>query len=137
MARKEKRTRVLLCKPPLDMHSRGILVIARALRDAGMEVVYLEASPNVGPGEIIETALQEGVDLIGVSILSGSPVIILSRLIAVRDQKGLTDVPVIAGGIIPQEEVDELKKVGVAATFTPGTYMEDIVKTIHQLIGGK
>jgi len=75
------------------------------------------------------------VDLIGVSILSGSPVIILSRLISVRDQKGLTDVPVIAGGIIPKEEVEELKKLGVAATFTPGTYTEDIVKIIYQLIG--
>ena len=137
MATKYKRIRVLLCKPPLDMHSRGILVVARALRDAGMEVIYLEASPHVGVREIIKTALEETVDIIGLSILSGSPKIILSKIIATRDEMGISDVPVIAGGIIPDEEEEELRKLGVAGLFSPGTYMETIVKEIYRLAGNK
>lgn len=133
----EKRIRVLLCKPPLDMHSRGILVVARGLRDAGMEVIYLEASPHIGAKEIIKTALEEGVDIIGLSILSGSPKIIVSRIMAMRDQMGISDVPVIVGGIIPDEEVEELRKIGAAGIFLPGTYMETIVKEIYRLTGDK
>jgi methylmalonyl-CoA mutase C-terminal domain/subunit len=135
MLTEQKRIRVLLCKPPLDMHSRGILVVARGLRDAGMEVIYLEASPHIGAKEIIKTALEEGVDIIGLSILSGSPKIIVSRIIAMRDQMGISDVPVIVGGIIPDEEVKELRKIGAAGIFLPGTYMETIVKEIHRLTG--
>ena len=135
MLTEQKRIRVLLCKPSLDMHSRGILVVARGLRDAGMEVIYLEASPHIGAKEIIKTALEEGVDIIGLSILSGSPRIIVSRIMAMRDQMGISDVPVIVGGIIPDEEVEELRKIGAAAIFLPGTYMETIVKEIHRLTG--
>jgi len=135
MRTEQRRIRVLLCKPSLDMHSRGILVVARGLRDAGMEVIYLEASPHIGAKEIIKTALEEGVDIIGLSILSGSPKIIVSRIIAMRDRMGISDVPVIVGGIIPDEEVKELRNIGAAAIFLPGTYMETIVKEIHRLTG--
>jgi methylmalonyl-CoA mutase C-terminal domain/subunit len=137
MLTEQKRIRVLLCKPPLDMHSRGILVVARGLRDAGMEVIYLEASPHIGAKEIIKTALEEGVDIIGLSILSGSPKIIVSRIIAMRDQMGVSDVPLIVGGLIPDEEVEELRKIGAAGIFLPGSYMEAIVKEIYRLTGDK
>jgi methylmalonyl-CoA mutase C-terminal domain/subunit len=119
------------------MHSRGILVVARGLRDAGMEVIYLEASPHIGAKEIIKTALEEGVDIIGLSILSGSPKIIVSRIMAMRDQMGISDVPVIVGGIIPDEEVEELRKIGAAGIFLPGSYMEAIVKEIYRLTGNQ
>jgi len=119
------------------MHSRGILVVARGLRDAGMEVIYLEASPHIGAKEIIKTALEEGADIIGLSILSGSPKIIVSRILAMRDQMGISDVPVIVGGIIPDEELEELRKIGAAGIFLPGTYMETIVKEIYRLTGDK
>jgi len=137
MLTEQKRIRVLLCKPSLDMHSRGILVVARGLRDAGMEVIYLEASPHIGAKEIIKTALEEGVDIIGLSILSGSPKIIVSRIMAMRDQMGISDVPVIVGGIIPDEEVEELRKIGAAGIFLPGSYMEAIVKEIYRLTGNQ
>lgn len=135
-AARNKKIRVLLCKPSLDMHSRGIMVIARALRDAGMEVVYLEASPDVGAKEIIQTQMQEAADVIGMSILSGSPAVIVSKLINLRNQNGLQDVPVVIGGIIPDEEVRELKDMGVAAVFQPGTSMGEIVGTIRKLATG-
>ena len=137
MRTEQRRIRVLLCKPSLDMHSRGILVVARGLRDAGMEVIYLEASPHIGAKEIIKTALEEGADIIGLSILSGSPKIIVSRILAMRDQMGISDVPVIVGGIIPDEELEELRKIGAAGIFLPGTYMETIVKEIYRLTGDK
>lgn len=129
----DEKIRVLLAKPPLDLHSRGILVVATALRDAGMEVIYLEASPRVGLREIVQTALQEDVDIIGMSILSGSPAIILSKLLKIRDEMGLSHIPVIAGGIFPEEEIEELKRKGVAAIFRPGTPTESIVKTVREL----
>lgn len=131
--KKQKKIRVLLCKPPLDMHSRGLLVVAQALRDAGMEVIYLEASPRTGISDIIQAAVQEDVQIIGLSILSGSPVVILSKMIALRNQKGISDVPVIVGGIIPEEEVSELKKIGVAGIFPPGTPSGRIVEEIFRI----
>jgi len=128
------RIRVLLCKAPLDMHSRGILVVAQALKDAGMEVIYLEASPRTGIAQIVETAVQEDVQIIGLSILSGSPIIILSKMMALRKQKGISDVPIIVGGIIPEEEVSEIKKIGVAGIFPPGTPTVRIVESIFQIV---
>jgi methylmalonyl-CoA mutase C-terminal domain/subunit len=128
-----RKIRVLLAKPPLDLHSRGILVVATALRDAGMEVIYLEASPKVGPREIIQAATQEDVDIIGISILSGSPELILTKLLRIRDEMGLKHVPVIAGGIFPEEEVEELKRAGIAGTFRPGTPTESIVEAVREL----
>jgi methylmalonyl-CoA mutase C-terminal domain/subunit len=114
-----EKIRVLLAKPPLDMHSRGILVVATALRDAGMEVIYLEASTKVGLNEIVQTAVQEDVDVIGMSIL------------------GIKDVPVIAGGIFPEEEIEELKSIGIAGIFRPGTPTESIADAIRSLAGAK
>jgi methylmalonyl-CoA mutase C-terminal domain/subunit len=137
MISNQKKIRVLLCKPPLDMHSRGLLVVARALRDAGMEVVYLEASPRRAISEILETAVQEDVDIIGLSILSGSPIVILSKMIALRNQKGISEIPVIVGGIVPKEEVEELKNIGVTDIFPPGTSTEKIIEAITDLIGKK
>ena len=130
----KKNIKVLLAKPPLDMHSRGVLVVTRALRDAGMEVVYLEASPKVGLREIVQAALQEDVDIIGISILSGSPRIILTKLLKIKDEMGLDDVPVIAGGIFPEEEIEELKDLGIAGIFRPGTPTESIVDAVRDLV---
>ena len=129
-----KNIKVLLAKPPLDMHSRGALVVTRALRDAGMEVVYLEAFPKVGLREIVQAALQEDVDIIGISILSGSPRIILTKLLKIKDEMGLDDVPVIAGGIFPEEEIEELKDLGIAGIFRPGTPTESIVDAVRDLV---
>ena len=133
VAKQQRKVRVLLCKPSLDMHSRGIMVVARGLRDAGMEVIYLGASPDVGAQEIIQTQLQEAADVIGVSILSGAPGVIVSKLIEERNRNGLQDVPVVVGGIVPDEEVEELKKLGVAAVFHPGASLQEICDTVHRL----
>ncbi|MBM3142871.1 MAG: methylmalonyl-CoA mutase [Chloroflexi bacterium] len=132
-----EKIRVLLAKPPLDLHSRGILVVATTLRDAGMEVVYLEASPKVGLREIVQAAVQEDVDIIGMSILSGSPGIILTKLLKIRDEIGLKDVPIIAGGIFPEEEIEELKSIGIAGIFRPGTPTQSIVDVVRSLAGGR
>ncbi len=128
-----RRIRVLLCKPPLDMHSRGIMVVARALRDAGMEVVYLEASPELGSREVVKTALEEAADVIGLSILSGSPQVIAARIMACREEMGLQDVPLIIGGIVPEEEEQALKKMGVASIVRPGAYTGEIVDEIRKI----
>jgi len=132
-----EKIRVLLAKPPLDLHSRGILVVATALRDAGMEVIYLEASPKVGLREIVQAAMQEDVDIIGMSIMSGSPGIILPKMLKIRDEIGLKDIPVVAGGIFPEEEIEELKAAGVAGIFRPGTPIESIVETVRELAASR
>lgn len=132
--KRRRPIRVLLCKPPLDMHSRGIIVVAQALRDAGMEVIYLEASPSIGPREIVETAIQEDVDVIGLSILSGSPIVIVSKIISEKDYRGIPEVPVIVGGIIPDEELEELKRIGVSSVFMPGTPLSEIVDRINEIV---
>jgi len=132
-----EKIRVLLAKPALDLHSRGILVVAAALRDAGMEVIYLEASPKVGLGEVVQAAMQEDVNVIGMSILSGSPEVILSKLLRIRDEMGLKHVPVIAGGIFPEEEIEALKAVGIAAIFRPGAPTESIVDAVRELAASK
>lgn len=132
-----EKIRVLLAKPPLDLHSRGILVVATALRDAGMEVIYLEASPKVGLREIIQAAMQEDVDIIGMSIMSGSPGIILPKMLKIRDEIGLKHIPVVAGGIFPEEEIEELKAAGVAGIFRPGTPIESIVETVRELAASR
>lgn len=132
-----EKIRVLLAKPPLDLHSRGILVVATALRDAGMEVIYLEASPKVGLREIIQAAMQEDVDIIGMSILSGSPVLILAKLLRIRDEMGLKHVPVIAGGIFPEDEIEELKRIGIAGIFRPGAPTDGIAEAVRGLAASK
>jgi len=120
-----KKIRVLVAKPGLDSHDRGAKIIARALRDAGMEVIYTGLRQT--PQQIVETALQEDVDVIGLSILSGAHKTLFPRIIELLKQKDLTDVLVVAGGIIPEEDIPEMKKLGIKEIFGPGTPTDEIV----------
>jgi len=128
----DSRIRVLVAKPGLDGHDRGAKVIARALRDAGMEVVYtgLRQTPEM----IVHAALQEDVQVIGLSILSGAHNAIVPRVMELLKQNGMTDVMVILGGIVPDEDAAELKRQGVAAVFQPGASLEDIVNFIRSSV---
>jgi methylmalonyl-CoA mutase C-terminal domain/subunit len=121
--------RILIAKPGLDGHDRGAKVIARALRDAGMEVIYtgLRQTPEM----VAESALQEDVDAVGLSILSGAHNVLLPRIVEALRERGLGDVPVFAGGIIPAEDVPGLKEAGIAGVFGPGTPIAEIVDFIH------
>jgi methylmalonyl-CoA mutase C-terminal domain/subunit len=121
--------RVLIAKPGLDGHDRGAKVIARALRDAGMEVIYtgLRQTPEM----IVNAALQEDVDVIGLSILSGAHNTILPRVMELLKQNRIDDVTVIVGGIIPDADIAALKQMGVAAVFQPGAPMEEIVRFLR------
>jgi methylmalonyl-CoA mutase C-terminal domain/subunit len=123
--------RVLIAKPGLDGHDRGAKVIARALRDAGMEVIYtgLRQTPEM----IAEAALQEDVDIVGLSILSGAHMALVPRIREVMNEQGLSDIPLMIGGIIPDEDKILLEKIGVAGIFGPGTNTEEIVKFITDL----
>jgi len=121
-----RKIRVLIAKPGLDSHDRGAKVVARALRDAGMEVIYTGLRQT--PEQIAETALQEDVDVIGLSILSGAHKALFPRIMELLKQKGLTDVMVFAGGIIPEEDIPELKKLGIKGVFGPGTPTETIIQ---------
>jgi methylmalonyl-CoA mutase C-terminal domain/subunit len=122
--------RVLVAKPGLDGHDRGAKVIARALRDAGMEVIYtgLRQTPEM----IAAAALQEDVDAVGVSILSGAHNTLCPRIVSLLREKGMTDCLVLVGGIVPQEDISRLKEQGVAEIFLPGTSTEDIVKFLRE-----
>jgi methylmalonyl-CoA mutase C-terminal domain/subunit len=128
----EAKIRVLVAKPGLDGHDRGAKVIARALRDAGMEVIYtgLRQTPEM----IVNAALQEDVQVIGLSILSGAHNAIVPRLLELLKQKGMTDVLVILGGIVPDEDAAELKRQGVAEVFQPGASLEKIVNFIRSSV---
>lgn len=120
---------MLVAKPGLDGHDRGAKVIARALRDAGMEVIYtgLRQTPEM----IVNTALEEDVQVIGLSILSGAHNAIVPRVMELLKEKGMTDVKVIVGGIVPDEDAAQLKKAGVAAVYQPGSSLEKIVEFIR------
>jgi methylmalonyl-CoA mutase C-terminal domain/subunit len=122
----KRKIRVLIAKPGLDSHDRGAKVVARALRDAGMEVIYTGLRQT--PEQIVETALQEDVDVIGLSILSGAHKALFPRIMELLKQKGLTDVMVFAGGIIPEEDIPEMKKLGIKGIFGPGTPTETIIR---------
>jgi methylmalonyl-CoA mutase C-terminal domain/subunit len=126
----ERKIRVLIAKPGLDSHDRGAKVVARALRDAGMEVIYTGLRQT--PEQIAETALQEDVDVIGLSILSGAHKTLFPRIMELLKKKGLTDVTVFAGGIIPEEDVAEMKKLGIKEVFGPGTPTELIIKHVSE-----
>jgi methylmalonyl-CoA mutase C-terminal domain/subunit len=128
----EKKIRVLIAKPGLDGHDRGAKVIARALRDAGMEVIYtgLRQTPEM----IASAAIQEDVDVIGLSILSGAHNTICARLMDLLRAKGMTDVTVLIGGIIPEADIVDLKKAGIAEIFLPGTTTQAIVDFIRQRV---
>jgi methylmalonyl-CoA mutase C-terminal domain/subunit len=125
-----RKIRVLIAKPGLDSHDRGAKIIARALRDAGMEVIYTGLKQT--PEQIVETALQEDVDVIGLSILSGAHKTLFPNIIDLLKQKGLTDVLVVAGGIIPEEDIPEMKKLGIKGIFGPGTRTDKIVQFIFE-----
>ena len=125
-----KRIRVLIAKPGLDGHDRGAKVVARALRDNGMEVIYTGLRQT--PEHIMETSIQEDVDVIGLSILSGAHDTLVPKLIENLKKNNLQDILVIAGGIIPKEDIEELKKIGVAAIFGPGTPTSEIAKFIQE-----
>jgi len=125
----KRKIRVLATKPGLDGHDRGIKVIASALMDAGMEVVYTGLRQS--PEQIVETAIQEDVDVIALSILSGAHDFLFPRIMELLKEKGVHDVLVIGGGIIPDEDVAPLKEIGLAEIFGPGTYTDDIVKYIR------
>ena len=123
-----RKIRVLIAKPGLDSHDRGAKVVARALRDAGMEVIYTGLRQT--PEQIAETALQEDVDVIGLSILSGAHRTLIPRIMERLKEQGLTDVMVFAGGIIPEEDVSEMKKLGIKEIFGPGTTTEEIIRYV-------
>jgi methylmalonyl-CoA mutase C-terminal domain/subunit len=123
-----KKIRVIIAKPGLDGHDRGAKVIARALRDAGMEVIYTGLRQT--PEQIVGAALQEDADVIGLSILSGAHNHIAPRIMELLKEKGLEDVLVVIGGIIPDVDVPRLKAIGVRGIFVPGTPMQDIVEFI-------
>jgi len=130
----EKKIRVLIAKPGLDGHDRGAKVVARALRDAGMEVIYtgLRQTPEM----IVEAALQEDVDAIGLSILSGAHMTLIPRVIEGLREAGLDQVRVFVGGIIPDEDVAALEELGVAAIFGPGTSTQVITDVVRRHLTG-
>ncbi len=123
-----KKIRVLVAKPGLDGHDRGAKIVARALRDAGMEVIYtgLRQTPEM----VVNAAVDEGVHCIGLSILSGAHNALFPKIMELLKKEGVDDVLVVGGGIIPEDDIPELKKAGVSAIFGPGTPLDDIVKYI-------
>lgn len=127
-----KRIRVIIAKPGLDGHDRGAKVIARALRDAGMEVIYTGLRQT--PEQIVETAIQEDADVIGLSSLSGAHLYLFSKVIELLREKKADNIIVIGGGVIPEEDIPELKKMGVAEVFTPGTSTKDIIDFIKSKV---
>jgi len=128
----EPKIRVLLAKPGLDGHDRGVKVIARALRDAGMEVIYTGLRQT--PEQIVNAALQEDVDIVGLSILSGAHLTIFPRVRDLMTERGMDDVLLFGGGIIPEDDIAKLKEKGVAEVFLPGTSTEEIIKFIHERV---
>lgn len=128
----ERKIRVLIAKPGLDGHDRGAKVVARALRDAGMEVIYTGLRQT--PEQIVETAIQEDVDVVGLSILSGAHTHLFPKIMELLKENGIKDIIVMGGGVIPEEDIPELKKVGIAEIFTPGTNTRDIIKFIKEKV---
>lgn len=127
-----KKTRILIAKPGLDGHDRGAKVICRALRDAGMEVIYTGLRRT--PEEIVNASIQEDVDVIGLSILSGAHNVLFPKIMKLLKEKGAEDILVIAGGIIPEKDIPKLKKIGIAEIFLPGSLTQDIVKWIEEQV---
>jgi methylmalonyl-CoA mutase C-terminal domain/subunit len=127
---KKRRIRVMVAKPGLDGHDRGARIIARAYRDAGFEVVY--SGLHQTPEEIVEAAIQEDVDMIGLSSLAGAHNYLFPRTIELLHEKGADDIVVCGGGIIPDEDVPKLKEVGIKEIFTPGTSLDKIVNWVEE-----
>jgi methylmalonyl-CoA mutase C-terminal domain/subunit len=129
----EKKIRVLIAKPGLDGHDRGAKVVARALRDAGMEVIY--AGLKQTPQHIADAAVQEDVDVVGLSCLSGAHMTLFPEVVEMLKKHGRGDIMILGGGIIPQEDVPKLKKKGVSEIFGPGTPTEMIIEYIKKHVG--
>jgi methylmalonyl-CoA mutase C-terminal domain/subunit len=129
----DERIRVVIAKPGLDGHDRGAKVVARALRDAGMEVVYTGLHQT--PEQIVETVVQEDADAVGLSVLSGAHMTLFARLAELMRERGIDDVVVFGGGIIPDEDIPELERLGVAHIFTPGATTTDIVDWVREHVG--
>src|ERR1044071_1036372 len=125
----DRKIRVLIAKPGLDGHDRGAKVVARALRDAGMEVIYTGLRQT--PEQIVAAAVQEDVDCIGLSILSGAHMTLFPRVLELMREQGLDDVMLFGGGIIPDEDIPKLKEKGVAEVFTPGASTQDVIAYIR------
>jgi len=129
MGETPRRIRVLMAKPGLDGHDRGAKVVARALRDAGMEVIYTGLRQS--PEQIVAAAEQEDADVIGLSILSGAHLAICRRVLELVSERGLDDVRVFVGGIIPSQDIPELKELGVAEVFLPGASTQDVIRVVE------
>ena len=132
MSSSDKKIRVVVAKPGLDGHDRGAKIIARALRDAGMEVIYTGLHQT--PEQIVETVIQEDADAVGLSILSGAHMTLVPRILELMKAEGLDDVVVIVGGTIPAEDIAELKALGVAEVFTPGASAETAIGFIRSAV---
>jgi methylmalonyl-CoA mutase, C-terminal domain len=128
----ERKIRVVIAKPGLDGHDRGAKIIARALRDAGMEVIYTGLHQT--PEQIVETAIQEDADAVGISILSGAHMTLVPRIIDGLREREADDVLVVVGGTIPADDADELRSLGVAAIFTPGAPTGEIVDFLRSAV---
>ena len=129
----ERPVRIVVAKPGLDGHDRGAKIVARALRDAGMEVVYTGLHQT--PEQIVETVIQEDADAVGLSVLSGAHMTLFARLAELIGERGIDDVVVFGGGIIPDEDIPELQRLGVAHIFTPGATTTDIVDWVREHVG--
>lgn len=127
----EKRIKVIVAKLGLDGHDRGAKVVARALKDAGMEVVYTGLRQT--PSQIVKTAIQEDADVIGVSILSGAHLELIPPLVNLMKENGLTDVGLIVGGVIPPQDIEKLKNMGVDEVFLPGSSLKEIVEKVKKV----
>ena len=125
----DRRIRVVVAKPGLDGHDRGAKIIARALRDAGMEVIYTGLHQT--PEQIVETALQEDADAVGISILSGAHMTLVPKIAELLKAQGAEDVVLVVGGTIPADDIPELEKLGVAKIFTPGSTVQEIIDFIQ------
>ena len=133
MTTSAERIRIVIAKPGLDGHDRGAKVIARALRDAGMEVVYTGLHQT--PEQIVQTAIQEDADAVGLSVLSGAHMTLFARVLELLAANGAEDVVVFGGGIIPEEDIPLLENSGVAKVFTPGATMDEIVTWVRENVG--
>ena len=129
------KVRVIVAKPGLDGHDRGAKVIARAFRDAGFEVIYTGLRQT--PEQIVNAALQEDADVIGLSVLSGAHMTLCPRIMEIMKKEGLNDVLVVVGGIIPDQDVEKLKQIGVAEVFQPGASTEEIIAFVRKNVRKK
>ena len=127
------RLRVVVAKPGLDGHDRGAKVVARALRDAGMEVIYTGLHQT--PEQIVDTVIQEDADCVGLSVLSGAHLTLFARVMDLLAERGATDIVVFGGGIIPEDDIPQLEAIGVAKVFTPGATTQSIVDWVREHVG--